>query len=115
MSGSMETTFMLLRVPGDEWDQVADLLDGVWRRLHKASVASFEPDVAAALETFRETWVDAVKSAATAAQDHAETLQLAASHYEMVDIAAYENLRRLLPWTMRETTFLPPRPLQAGF
>ncbi|WP_435771883.1 hypothetical protein [Nocardioides sp. SYSU DS0651] len=84
-----------------EWDDAADELDGNWRRLHKASTDGFSPEVAAAVEAFREPWVDEIKAAAREAQGHSDDLALFHHQVLLADAEQAERIRALLPWVHR--------------
>ena len=84
-----------------QWDEAADELDGNWRRLHKASTAGFSNDVVAAIEAFREPWVDEIKAASQQAQEYAESVTFFGGLVVVADTAQAEELRALLPWVHR--------------
>lgn len=106
MSG-LEADWAAIMAAARVWDGAADALDGAWRRLHRTSGSPMAPDVAAAVETFREAWVDDLKDVATTAQAHAESLEDAAATYASVDDAAYQRLRSLMPWSYRDSAINP--------
>ncbi|MDT9592293.1 hypothetical protein RDV89_04405 [Nocardioides zeae] len=114
MAEDLQATWVTLQDARDEWDQVADGLDGAWHRLHGASLADLDPAVAAASEAFRETWVDEVKRTAQSAQAHSEALDDAVRAYGAVDDVTFEQLRTLLPWEYRGSTLYVPPPTPAG-
>lgn len=91
---------VLLEIKG-KWDESGDELDGQWRRLHKTSTDGLATDVAAAVETFRETWVDELKAMAGQAQDHSEEIVFFRGVVQLADEAQAERVRSLLPWAYR--------------
>lgn len=94
---------VLLAIKG-EWDESADELDGNWRRLHKASTEGFSPEVAAAVEAFREPWVDEIKAAAQQAQGYSDEIRVFRGRVLIADAAQAERIRSLLGWVHRDAT-----------
>lgn len=88
---------VLLTVKG-RWDQSADELDGSWRRLHKASTDGFSAEVAAAVEAFREPWVDEIRTMALQAQGNSDEIVFHRGLVRLADAAQAERVRSLLPW-----------------
>lgn len=84
-----------------EWDEAADKLDGNWRRLHKAETDGFSSEVAAAIEAFREPWVDEIKAAAQQAQGYSDEIGVFYLQVTVADVAQAERVRSLLPWSHR--------------
>lgn len=85
-----------------KWDEAADGLDGNWRRLHKASTDGFSPEVAAAIEAFREPWVDEIKAAAQQAQGYSDEITVFQGRVLIADLEQAERLRSLMPWAHRD-------------
>lgn len=76
MGVTLAVTDDLLRRAKADWDASADELDGSWRRLSRASTDGFSPDVAAAVEAFRDPWVGELKARAAEAQDYSDAIVL---------------------------------------
>jgi hypothetical protein len=98
---TLAVPYEVLRAAKNGWDLDADRLDGAWRRLHLASTDALSPEVAAAVEAFRETWVDEVKACADLAQQHSEAFVETDGDFRVTDVAEAERLRSLLSWTHR--------------
>lgn len=101
MSVTLAVPYAVLQQVKGAWDEAADELDGNWRRLHKASVVGFSPEVAAAVEAFRDPWVDEIKAAAEQAQGHSDEITLYRGLVILIDSAQAERVRSLLPWIHR--------------
>lgn len=102
MAVTLDVPFEVLRTARARWDEVGDELDGSWRRLHKTSTTGFSAAVAAAVEAFREPWVDEVKASAEVAQAHSEEIVLFGRRVVLVDADQAARVRSLLPWLHRD-------------
>lgn len=91
----------VLKAARQEWETAADDLDGEWRGLHKLATGNLSPEVAAALETFRENWVDQLKSAHGKAERYSEALSSTETDLTATDRDQAELVRDLLPWVYR--------------
>lgn len=104
MAVTLSVSYRELQEIKGKWDEAADELDGSWRRLHKASTDGFSVEVAAAVEAFREPWVDEIKGASEQAQGHSEEIRLFRGHVLLADAAEAERIRSLLPWVHHDAT-----------
>ncbi|KRB76958.1 hypothetical protein ASE01_09315 [Nocardioides sp. Root190] len=98
MAVTLDVPFEVLRTAKIKWDEAADELDGNWRRLHKSSIAGFSAEVTAAVEAFREPWVDEIKVAGERAQAHSDEIVLFGQRVWLADADQAERVRALLPW-----------------
>lgn len=81
-----------------QWDAGADKLDGAWRRLHTAETGGLSAEVVAAVDAFREPWVDEIKAAGRQAQGYAEEVRAFSLQLVHTDAEQAEKVRALLPW-----------------
>lgn len=98
MTATLDVPYAVLAGIKGKWDEAADGLDGSWRRLHKTSTEGFSAEVSAAVEAFREPWVDEIKAMALQAQGNSEELVLFRGLLVLIDAAQAERVRSLLPW-----------------
>lgn len=100
----------VLKMVKAQWDDSADELDGTWRRLHRASTDGFSPEVAAAVESFREPWVDEIKAVAGQAQDYSDEIIFFIASVFLIDVAQAERIRSTMPWAFHDAPISGPRP-----
>lgn len=98
MSVFLDVPFAVLREAQEKWDAGADKLDGAWRRLHKAETAGLSSAVVAAIDAFRDPWVDEVKATGLQAQGYADEIRAFNLQLVHTDAAQAEKVRSLLPW-----------------
>lgn len=98
MSVTLAVSSAVLQQVKGRWDEAADELDGNWRRLHRTSTAGFSSEVAAAVEAFREPWVDEIKASAGQAQGYSDEITVYRGLIIFTDSAQAERVRSLLPW-----------------
>lgn len=104
MGVTLDVPLAEIREVEQKWDAVGDELDVNWRRLHLASTTGFSAAVTAAVDDFREPWVDLIKSTAGQATDHAEAIATFRRNVMAADRAQGEAIRALLPWARRDAT-----------
>lgn len=98
MAVTLHVPYQVLLGARIAWDHTADQLDGSWRRLTKASTRGLSAAVAAAVDTFRDPWIDEIKASAEKAQDHSDQIVLLRHELVVEDEAHAERIRSLLPW-----------------
>lgn len=102
MAVTLHVAYQVLRDAKRRWDDSADDLGGSWRRLSRASTSGLSAEVAAAVEAFRDPWVEELKAAAEQAQDHSDDIVLFHEHLVVSDQAHAERIRSLLPWAQHD-------------
>ena len=98
MAVTLAVPFEVVSRAKADWDEAADTLDGSWRRLHRTTGAGLSTDVVAALEDFREPWVDELKACATRAQANSDEILLWRGTVVLADAEQAARVRALLPW-----------------
>lgn len=98
---TLAVPYVVLRDMKRKWDESADELDGSWRRLSRTSTKGFSAEVEAAVEAFREPWVDEVKACAETAQAHGDDIVFFRNILVLTDEAHAERIRAALPWLHR--------------
>ena len=102
MAVTLAVPYDVLQEAKRKWDEAADELDGNWRRLSKASTDGFSTRVAAAVEAFREPWVDEIKGAGEQAQGYSEEIVFFRNWLVLADEAEAERIRSILPWAYHD-------------
>lgn len=98
MAVTLHVSYQVLLGTRIRWDHTADQLDGSWRRLSRASTSGLSAEVAAAVDAFRDPWVDELKASAERAQDHSDQIVLLRHELVVADETHAERIRSLLPW-----------------
>lgn len=101
MAVTLHVPYQVLLGARIAWDHTADQLDGSWRRLTKASTRGLSAAAAAAVDAFRDPWIDEIKASGERAQDHSDQIVLVRHELVVEDEAHAECIRSLLPWAQR--------------
>ncbi len=104
MAVTLDVPPAVLQMAADDWDEVADRLDGAWRRLVRTGTSGLSPEVGAALESFADTWVAELKTMATGAEGNSDAFVQIDGTFQIVDRDQAEHLRSLLSWDYHDAT-----------
>lgn len=101
MGVTLDVPYAVLDRCRNEWEATGDALEGGWRRLERADVDGLSPAATAAVDAFRDTWVDTVRSLAGTARGHGDDIVLFRASLVLTDVERAEEVRALLPWVWR--------------
>lgn len=102
MSTVLQVPWPVITQAEQTWDKIADEVAPAWKRLAKTSTVGLSGPVADAWVGFREPWVDEIKACAGRAETYNTDLQQVSSGFGIVDRAAAESVRSLLPFGYRD-------------
>lgn len=103
MSAALQVPWPVISQAEQTWDKISDELAPAWKRLARTSTAGLSGQVAAAVVGFREPWVDEIKACAGRAETYYGDFQQVRSGFVMVDHAAAETVRALLPFEYHDS------------